>query len=124
MGVGRNDYINPVLQHLIGRLSGCLGTFMQFNPMKEVHRGRIMKWLVTFKKQIDRKKILEQLSSLQCEVVTSDHPIPLGTDEETMSVEGPNDLAKLAEPFSSLIKVYPNSKMSAYRKGYSSYQKS
>lgn len=74
-----------------------------------------MKWLVTFKKQIDREEILEQLRSLQCEVITSDRLMPLGTDEEVLSVEGPDNLAQLAEPFSSLIKVYPNSKMSSYR---------
>jgi len=73
-----------------------------------------MKWLVTVKKVADREKILEQLRSLRCEVLTSDRPVTLGTDEEVLSVEGPANLVQLAEPYTSMMKIYPNSKMRAY----------
>ncbi|MBY0461290.1 MAG: hypothetical protein K2V38_28530 [Gemmataceae bacterium] len=73
-----------------------------------------MKWLVTFKKQVGRENVLERLKALGCAVLPSDRPVTLGADEEVLSVEGPSNLAQLAEPQKNAIKVYPNSKMSAY----------
>jgi len=73
-----------------------------------------MKWLVTFKKQVGREKVLEQLQSLGCAVHTSDRPATLGADEEVLSVDGPGNLTQLAEPYKSTMKIYPNSKMSPY----------
>jgi hypothetical protein len=73
-----------------------------------------MKWLVTFKDLTGRDKILEQLRSLGCEVLTADRTMPLGDDEEVLSVEGPANLPELAEPFKNTMKMYPNSKMTGY----------
>lgn len=73
-----------------------------------------MKWLVTVQKLADREKILEQLRSFRCKILTSDRPVTLETDEEVLSVEGPTNLLQLAEPYSSTMKIYPNSNMRAY----------
>lgn len=73
-----------------------------------------MKWLVTFKKQTGRDKVVEQLHSLGCAVLASDRSIPLGADEEVLSVEGPGNLVQLAEPHRNSMKIYPNSKQSPY----------
>ena len=73
-----------------------------------------MKWLVTFKKQVGREKVLEQLQSWGCSVLTSDRPVPLGVDEEILSLEGPANLAQLAEPHKNTMTIYPNSKLSPY----------
>lgn len=73
-----------------------------------------MKWLVTFKKQDDREKILEQLRSLQCEIVTSDRPVTLGADEEVLLIEGPANLVQLAEAYRNTMRIYTNSKMKSY----------
>jgi hypothetical protein len=73
-----------------------------------------MNWLVTFKKQIGRDQIVQQLQSLPCEVHLSERHMPLETDEEVLAVEGPANLAQLVEPFQAIMKIYPNSKMSAF----------
>lgn len=73
-----------------------------------------MKWLVTFKKLVGREKIVAQLQSVRCEILTVDRPVPLGDDEEVLSVEGPANLPELTEPFKSTMKLYPNSKMTKY----------
>jgi hypothetical protein len=73
-----------------------------------------MRWLVTIKRLADREKMLEQLRSLRCEVLTSDRPVTLGNDEEILSVEGPANLVQLAEPYASTMKIYPNSTMKLY----------
>ena len=73
-----------------------------------------MKWLATYKKEIGRDQVLRELRSLPCEIIASEQPVPLGTDEEVLSVEGPDDLALLAKPFHAIVKIYPNSKMSAF----------
>jgi hypothetical protein len=73
-----------------------------------------MKWLVTFKKQVGREKILERLQSLGGVILASDRPVALGADEEVLSVEGPSNLAQLAEPHKNTMKIYPNSQMSPY----------
>lgn len=68
-----------------------------------------MKWLVTVQKLADREQVLEQLRSLRCEVLASDRPVILGADEEVLSVDGPANLVQLAEPYTSTMKIYPNS---------------
>jgi hypothetical protein len=73
-----------------------------------------MKWLVTFKKQVGREKVMEQLKTLGCAELAADRHVDLGTDEEVLSVEGPNNLGQLAEPHKNTMKIYPNSKMSPY----------
>ena len=73
-----------------------------------------MKWLVTFRKQTGRDKVLEHLHTLGCSVLSSDRPMPLGADEEVLSVEGPSNLTQLAEPHKNSMKIYPNSKQSPY----------
>lgn len=74
-----------------------------------------MKWLVTFKSKIGRERVLEQLRSLPCEIRASDRSTPLGDDEEVMAVEGPADLARLADGLDGSLKLSPNSRMSNFR---------
>lgn len=73
-----------------------------------------MKWLVTFKKHVGREKVVEQLRAMGCEISPSERSMALGDDEELLSVEGPGDLTRLAEPHRATMKVYPNSKMSPW----------
>lgn len=73
-----------------------------------------MKWLVTLDQNADRKQAIERLKSLQCELPTPERSVSLGSDELVIAVEGPANLAQLAEPYSATMKVYPNSKMRAF----------
>ena len=73
-----------------------------------------MKWLVTFKQHVDRESVLDKLRSLGCDLRDEGRVQPLGTDEVVLSVEGPPNLAKLAEPLKGTVKVYPDSKKSKY----------
>lgn len=70
-----------------------------------------MKWLVTYKKRVGRQKVADQLKSLGCDVPPIDRAVSLGNDEEVLSVEGPNDLVRLAESHIDTMRIYPNSKM-------------
>ena len=73
-----------------------------------------MKWLVTIKKDATRESAFQTLRSLKCEVSESETPIPLGKDEEVLSVEGPVNLMELAKPYENMMAIYPDSKMEAY----------
>lgn len=75
-----------------------------------------MKWLVVVREHADREAVLEQLRSLQCEVLPSGGPIPFGAGEVTYSVDGPAQLAeRLTKRQRDTFSVYPSSKKEAFR---------
>lgn len=72
-----------------------------------------MKWLVTYNKQVGRENVLKKLQSLGCEV-ESNRAIPMGDEEEMLTVEGPRGLDQLARQRAAMLRIFPDSTMSSY----------
>lgn len=72
-----------------------------------------MEWLLTVKK-VDPADLDALLRQLGCERDPEHEPIPLGRDEEAISVHGPRDLATRAQGEEQILKVSPNSTLTLY----------
>jgi hypothetical protein len=73
-----------------------------------------MNWLVTVEKGKKQGEIDALLRSWGCERDAENPPIPIGEDEEVISVTGPCDLPQKAKGERRVRKVSPNSTMTLY----------
>ena len=72
-----------------------------------------MDWLITFKKSISADELERILAQSGCTAEESP-PIPLGEDEQVISVTGPPDLPRRLQPEEGILKVSPNSPLTLY----------
>ena len=72
-----------------------------------------MDWLVSIRKSASPEQVRDLLARAGC-VAEDAPPIPLGDDEQVVSVSGPPDLPARLENDERVVKVSPNSGLTLY----------
>jgi hypothetical protein len=72
-----------------------------------------MEWLITFRKSVSPEEMARILDDSGCSAEL-DPPIPLGEDEQVVSVSGPADLPRRLKAEEAVLGVNPNSTLTLY----------
>jgi hypothetical protein len=73
-----------------------------------------VRWLITLPKNANLEKITQRLASLGTRLVEEEPPIPLGEDEQVVSVVGPADLGERLAGDEAVLAIYPDSEYELY----------
>jgi hypothetical protein len=71
-------------------------------------------WLITTRTSTDLVTLGQRLAALGCRVANASNPIPLDQGQQTLEVEGPEDLPARLRGDPDVIGVYPNSEQQLY----------
>jgi hypothetical protein len=73
-----------------------------------------VRWLITLPKNANLEEITQRLASLGTRLVEEESPIPLGEDEQVVSVVGPADLGERLADDEAVLAIYPDSEYELY----------
>jgi hypothetical protein len=68
-----------------------------------------MRWLLTVRRGLDRESLSMKLTGWKCHTRSDEEPVPLGDEEMTIFVEGPEGLPDIVRGDDAVTGIFPNS---------------